>query len=312
MKIFILADGTWLSDTSNLKSNIYKLKIILEKQKDCKVLYQSGIGTQYSCKFNPINLINGGLALDIDNKIKDLYKKLISIYQPGDTLHFIGYSRGAYIVRCLLGLIYNVGLPNCNQLISNKVKSNNNKVSVDLDIFINRVYFIYRSRVAHYHPHSEVSVSFRNYWSTKLEIPVDLLFCFETVGTLGIPPIPAFNLPAHYKFFNTKVNKNIKSAIHLLAKHEDRVIFNPTLMDKSTTNNNNTVLEQYIYSGDHSTLGGIDLINTGLNKLPLNYLYKRLGLSYDEPNLFDFIKSAFNWFDLLCFFVGGYKTRDLT
>lgn len=312
MKLFILADGTWLSDVSDLQSNVYKLKTTLEKQEDCKVIYQSGIGTEYNFKFNPINLINGGLGLDIDNKIKGLYKQLITVYQPGDTLHFIGYSRGAYTVRCLAGLIYNVGLPNSNQLVSsNKLKSNNNKVSVDLDIFINRAYFIYRSRAAHYHPHSKVSVSFRNYWSTELEIPVDLLFCFETVGTLGIPAIPLLNLPAHYKFFNTKINKNIKSAIHLLAKHEDRVIFNPTLMGKSTTNNN-TILEQYIYSGDHSTLGGIDLINTGLNKLPLNYLYERLDLSYDEPNLFDFIKPAFNWFDLLCFFIGGYKTRDLT
>jgi hypothetical protein len=311
MKLFILADGTWLSDVSDLQSNIYKLKIVLDKQQDCKVIYQPGIGTDCKSKFNSINLINGGLGLEIDNKIKGLYKQLITVYQPGDTLHFIGYSRGAYTVRCLAGLIYNVGLPNCNQLISNKLKSNNGNINIDLNMFINRAYSIYRSRGTYFHPDSEVSISFRNCWSTELEIPVDLLFCFETVGTLGVPPIPAFNLPAHYKFFNTNVNKNIKSAIHLLAKHEDRVIFNPTLMSKSNTNKY-TILEEYIYSGDHSTLGGIDLINTGLNKLPLNYLYKRLGLPYDEPNQFDFIKPSFNWFDLLCFFVGGYKTRDLT
>jgi uncharacterized protein (DUF2235 family) len=309
MKIFILADGTWLSTHSYPKSNIYQLKTILERQNNCKVIYQSGIGTDKYFLSLPFNLINGGVALDIDYKIKDLYLKLIQIYKPGDTLHFIGYSRGAYIVRCLAGLIYNCGLPSSNQLIQykNSIYLEGSTVKIPLDLYINRAYSMYRSRDVNFKPSTEYSNRFKLEWSCYKQTTVDLLLCLDTVGTLGIPSIPLLNLPAYYRFFNTKVNKNVVKAIHILAADERKQIFNPTLMDEADN------VYQCLYKGYHSTIGGIDEINNHLSNKPLIDICKYLNLSsVNETTHLNKLKTTIEIFDLMCCFIGGYKSRDLS
>lgn len=316
MKIFVLADGTWLSNNSYLKSNIFELKNILNLDKSNKVIYQSGIGTQSNYIFNPANIINGAIALDIDTKITDLYKQLIQVYKPGDTLYFVGYSRGAYIIRCLAGLIYNCGLPSSDQLnYINKemyIKTKDCCTTINLDLFIKRAYSIYRNRKEDYNPDSSLCKNLRQLWSSSSETNIELLCCFDTVGTLGIPPIPMLNLPATYRFFNTNINKNIKYALHLLAKDENRVILSPTLMTKSLTNDI-TYIEQKLYVGNHSTIGGIDKDNLYLSKLPFYYLCDKLQLSIINPFYKDLnYKSSYTLFDFGCLFIGGIKDRQLT
>jgi len=323
MKIFILCDGTWLSETSTKVSHIYRLYTYLNTMPDCKVVYQSGVGTcsqvdnQTSCILtNTVtNIINGGLAFDIDEKIQTLYKKLINIYENGDTIHLIGYSRGAYIVRCLAGLIYNCGLPNKHQLsLSDCLEQHHtllqgkNKL-IKLDDFVTYAYSIYRSRKSIDHPHTLESIAFRDEWSTVVETPIEYLFCFDTVGTLGIPPLPFINLPSKYRFFDTTVNKNVKNAIHFVAENESRVIFQPTLM------NSRTNVQQFIVPGIHSTVGGLDNLNLSLSYKTLIYLMNVLHM----PNLFKieinknskFILPNKNLFDYMCYLSGGYKKRDL-
>ncbi|PKK60358.1 hypothetical protein RhiirC2_669794, partial [Rhizophagus irregularis] len=50
------------------------------------------------------------IALSLDNKIKEGYKFIVNNYNPGDDIWLFGFSHGAYIVRCIAGMIRNCGI----------------------------------------------------------------------------------------------------------------------------------------------------------------------------------------------------------
>ncbi|KAI1814978.1 hypothetical protein GGS20DRAFT_584909 [Poronia punctata] len=111
--IVICLDGTG-DQFDNDNSNIVHFVSCLKKHSPEKQVtyYQSGIGT-----YDKGGLKNGiGAALDmavgsgLGIHIKDAYRFLMQNYREGDKICLIGFSRGAYTVRCLAGMIHKVGL----------------------------------------------------------------------------------------------------------------------------------------------------------------------------------------------------------
>lgn len=74
--------------------------------------YQSGIGT-YD-KGGLRSGIRAGLDMAVGSglgiHIKDAYRFLMQNYREGDKICLLGFSRGAYTVRCLAGMLHKVGL----------------------------------------------------------------------------------------------------------------------------------------------------------------------------------------------------------
>ncbi|KAI3318804.1 hypothetical protein HD806DRAFT_511020 [Xylariaceae sp. AK1471] len=111
--LIICLDGTG-DQFDNDNSNIVHFVSCLKKHSpDQQVTYyQSGIGT-----YDRGGLKNGiGAALDMSVgsglgiHVKDAYKFLMQNYREGDKICLLGFSRGAYTVRCLAGMIHKVGL----------------------------------------------------------------------------------------------------------------------------------------------------------------------------------------------------------
>ncbi len=71
------------------------------------VYYDEGIGTGFGF-LDP--LIGGSMGTGLDKNIKDGYRFLVNNYVKGDQLYFFGFSRGAFTVRSLAGLIGKIGL----------------------------------------------------------------------------------------------------------------------------------------------------------------------------------------------------------
>lgn len=125
------------------------------------LLYDAGIGTA-----GPIDRqLGGGLGQGIDVNIKELYTFLSLNYDEGDEVYFFGFSRGAYTVRSLAGMIHESGLVRRQ----------------DID-FVHEAYELYRSDED---PESAKSCAFREEHGQR--IPITLLACFDTVGSLGLP-----------------------------------------------------------------------------------------------------------------------------
>lgn len=164
------------------------------------VFYDSGVGTQGAVD----KIMGGGLGEGIDINIKELYTFLALNYDDGDEIYLFGFSRGSYTVRSLAGLMYESGL-----------------VRRDHIQYVHEAYELYRLNED---VESEKAVNFRQAHGER--VPIKLMVCFDTVGSLGLP----FDGPSfmdrfskeRYQFHDTKLNPMIENAIHMLSIDEDR------------------------------------------------------------------------------------------
>src|SRR3954470_16107395 len=117
--IIICCDGTGNEISENI-SNVLKLYRCLRKTEKTSprqlVFYDPGVGTlerpdpwhRLKQDFNAILGLATGYGLD-DNVLA-AYAFLVHTYQAGDQIYLFGFSRGAYTVRVLAGLIHKIGL----------------------------------------------------------------------------------------------------------------------------------------------------------------------------------------------------------
>src|SRR3954462_10379298 len=117
--IVICCDGTGNEISENI-SNVLKLYRCLRKTDRTHprqlVFYDPGVGTVtepstwHRWKAN-INLVLGlATGYGLDDNVLSAYRFLVEHYAPGDRIYLFGFSRGAYTVRVLAGLIHKVGL----------------------------------------------------------------------------------------------------------------------------------------------------------------------------------------------------------
>jgi uncharacterized protein (DUF2235 family) len=117
--LVILCDGTGNEISENI-SNVLKLYRCLRKTDKTHprqlVFYDPGVGTLaqpdtwHRIKAN-INLVLGlATGYGLDDNVLSAYAFLVEHYEPGDQIYLFGFSRGAYTVRVLAGLIHKIGL----------------------------------------------------------------------------------------------------------------------------------------------------------------------------------------------------------
>lgn len=126
--IVILSDGTGQRGgilVDERRSNIYKLYRATRCGPDSSVdpsrqvaHYDPGLGTLPGGIDSPAafarsvyNLASQATGLGITRNIIDCYAALVRLWRPGDRIYLLGFSRGAYTMRCLGGVLRLCGLP---------------------------------------------------------------------------------------------------------------------------------------------------------------------------------------------------------
>ncbi len=126
--ILIFSDGTGQAGglmPDEDRSNIYKLYRATRCGPDSTIdpskqlaFYDPGLGSQTDngrIKFGWArwlrNLVSQGTGLGITANIIDCYSAIIRLWQPGDRIYLFGFSRGAYTIRCLGGVLALCGVP---------------------------------------------------------------------------------------------------------------------------------------------------------------------------------------------------------
>jgi uncharacterized protein (DUF2235 family) len=242
------------------------------------VYYGEGIGTEHSdTKVWGSEIWEGALGWGIDEKIKDAYRFLCLNYSPKDEIYLFGFSRGAYTVRCLAGLIYNSGL-----------------LQREFIRKIPEAYALYRDRNKDSHPtKGEKAILFRKQHGASVEpVGIKVLACWDTVGSLGIPDlIPYFPLDnlfnAKYEFFDTEINPKIERAFHATAVDEPRKTFNVTGMQHNSKCSPDQV-KQVWFPGGHGCVGGGTADTRGLSDAALLWMMRQveeLGLGLDTTKI---------------------------
>jgi len=272
-RLIVCCEGTWQKLDSPDASNVLKMTQSIRATDDSGiqqiVFYDQGIGTEGDL----IEQIGGGaFGWGIDQKIKAAYQFLSLNYHEGDEIYLFGFSRGAYTVRCLAGLIYCAGLLK-RQYIHKAPQA----------------YEIYRDRHSSTKPSGEIAMDFRQRYGDH--VPIHALCCWDTVGSLGIPDIipnfPLDNLINHkYEFFDTKINRYIQNAFHAIAIDEIRKSFLVTPMKHSDDADTN--IQQLWFVGEHGCIGGGTEATYGLSDITLSWMMERverLGLALDRQHL---------------------------
>jgi uncharacterized protein (DUF2235 family) len=107
-RIALFSDGTGNSSGKAQKTNVWRLFEALDQANgDQLARYDDGVGT------SPIRLLavlGGAFGWGLKRNVIDLYKFVCRSYQDGDELYGFGFSRGAFTIRMLSGLILTEGL----------------------------------------------------------------------------------------------------------------------------------------------------------------------------------------------------------
>lgn len=126
--ILVFSDGTGQAGgitPDESRSNIYKLYRATRCGPDSNInaneqiaFYDPGLGSQslYGAFFSRTwrwlhNLVSKATGLGITTNIIDCYAWLVRVYEPGDRIFLFGFSRGAYTIRCLAGVLSLCGVP---------------------------------------------------------------------------------------------------------------------------------------------------------------------------------------------------------
>ena len=243
-RLVLCFDGTWdrPSSTANpaqrVETNVVRFydSVLNGTQSDGSVQkkwYDTGVGTDWW------DSISGGVfGFGLDEKIRDGYRFLVQNYPDPDQgdheLFILGFSRGAYEARSLVGMIRNVGLLTPDNLYR-----------------LGDAYALYRKRDPS--ADTDEAVAFRAKYAR--EIKVRFLGVWDTVGALGIP-LPALQWlnAAEYAFHDTELSGIVQTAAHAVAVDEHRIDFQVSLW--SAIPKPGQRVEQRWFAGAHGNVGG--------------------------------------------------------
>ncbi|BAY27846.1 hypothetical protein NIES2100_76720 [Calothrix sp. NIES-2100] len=257
-RLVVCCDGTWQQLTNPYPSNVVKLaqsvKPIAKDGVAQIIFYDEGVGTDSQ------KVLGGATGLGIDKNIEDGYRFLCLNYVPGDEIYLFGFSRGAYTVRSLAGMIY------CSGLLERPHVTK-----------AHEAYELYRTRGIK--PKDKEAVEYRQNYGDR--VPITLLGCFDTVGALGIPGLAAFKkfhdqINQRYRFHDTTLNKSVQNALHAVAIDEMREIFDVTPMQKHPEAQNQKVIQKW-FPGDHGCVGGGTKEKSGLSDAALEWMIDSIG-----------------------------------
>ena len=234
-RIVICSDGTWNTPDTERPTNVTRIaRAVLPCDPGGTVqvvFYDAGVGTEGPWFWRVLGGVSGK---GIEKNIRDCYRFLMHNYEPGDEIYLFGFSRGAYTVRSLAGMIRNVGVLH---------KSAAERVGDACRL--------YRRRDAA--PDSEEAAAFRAGHSR--EVAITFIGVWDTVGALGIPtrgPLGRFTARRH-KFHDVELSGIVKHACHVLAIYERRGPFRASLWQAKPKLGQ--TVEQVWFSGVHSDVG---------------------------------------------------------
>jgi uncharacterized protein (DUF2235 family) len=269
-RLIICCDGTWNSATQSVNgvacpTNVLGLVWrIAKRDGDVSqvVYYDQGIGTG-----NVLDRYYGGLSgAGLLGNINDAYRFLMANYEMGDEIFLFGFSRGAFTVRSLVGMVRKCGILKPGSVAH----------------YIDSLRLYRRSDCR---PDGKDPTDFRTKHSIcgAEDVSVHFLGVWDTVGALGIPFRVLRWLDARqYQFHDTELSRCVARAYHALAIDECRPPFQATLWDYVPKDGQK--VEQRWFCGVHSDVGG-GYIARGLSDIALQWMMEKAsecGLAFDE------------------------------
>jgi len=235
-RLVVCCDGTWNRPDQPSPTNVWKLAQALADHDDagnrqlCR--YHKGVGT------GRLEHIRGGaFGFGLSRNVRDCYRFLVTNYEPGDTLYFFGFSRGAFTARSTIGLVRNAGILRPEHVGR-----------------VDEAYALYRKRGTPHSPNGVKAQAFQRAYS-HTSIEVHFAGVWDTVGSLGIPGLRGPLANWWWGFHDTELSSRVQNAFQALAIDEQRSLFPPTIWQQQD-HAKEQVLRQVWFAGVHCDVGG--------------------------------------------------------
>ncbi|WP_371228699.1 DUF2235 domain-containing protein [Roseovarius sp. 2305UL8-3] len=227
----IILDGTMSSLNPGDESNAgltYKL-LCSHNSAALSLYYEAGVQWR-DWRSTPDVLMGRG----INRQIRRAYGYLASRYRAGDRIFLLGYSRGAYAVRSLAGMIDGVGL-------------------------LKRAHATERNIIQAYRHYQcgQGRLAARDFARAYCHdsAPIEMVGVWDSVKALGLrlPLLWRVSEPAH-AFHSHQLGPTIRHGFHALALDETRAAFEPVLWDCPPGHTGR--VDQVWFRGTHGDIGG--------------------------------------------------------
>jgi uncharacterized protein (DUF2235 family) len=279
-RIVLCFDGTWnkpgdeaLPPEERVESNVSRFHRSVAEVGDDAVQqvkwYNQGVGTQWYD-----HVAGGAFGAGLDLHIIAGYQHLAETYADGDEVYVVGFSRGAYTARSLVGMVRNCGLV----------------FPREATWLAPMAYGIYRTREDG--PDSRAALAFRSHFAR--EIGIRFVGVWDTVGALGIPLRVLAGLNSEFHaFHDLRLSKIVANAYHAVALDEHREDYDVCLWEP--TEKPEQTLEQRWFVGAHADVGGGYADDEGhaerrLSDITLRWMQDKataLGLGLDKVKVAD-------------------------
>lgn len=276
--LVVCCDGTWNTPTQTdrgmvVPSNVVKLARAIDESDPSKqrVYYDTGVGTGSGVD----KWTGGAFGIGLTENIQQAYRWIADNYEPEDRLFLFGFSRGAYCVRSLAGLIGRCGLTPPNDAAA-----------------VERAYELYRQAAD-----DAGKAAAATFKSQQRQPQIYFLGVWDTVGSLGVPALSRYGLlrkmvrklvdgsKYSHGFHDETLGAHIEHAYHAVAVDERRGAFAPSLWKNGAGPRAN--VEQVWFAGAHCNVGG-GYIDSGLSDHAFMWMAvkaMKAGLTLDQRYL---------------------------
>jgi len=265
--IVLCSDGTGNSAIKDRGTNVFKLYEAVDihgyrsdpQLPEQIAFYDDGVGTQ---TLLPLKLLGQAFGWGLARNVKDLYLELARVYDPGDKLFLFGFSRGAFTIRTLAGLIQCCGIPDRDRCATN----------AELKGLVEASYDEYRAK-------------YRTFWRRKErekfraddpvrrerlkavqhevhapggQVPIEFIGVWDTVDAVGMPIDEladfwdAFIYP--FRFHDRTLTSQLHCARHAVSIDDERRTFRPVMWNEALARPGQ--IEQLWFAGVHANVGG--------------------------------------------------------
>jgi uncharacterized protein (DUF2235 family) len=263
--IVICSDGTGNSTTKGRGTNVFKLFEAVDVNGHRRdpglrrqlAFYDDGVGTE---NLKWLRAFAGATGYGMSRNVKQLYRELCRVYEPGDAIYLFGFSRGAFTVRTLSGLINDCGLvdpADCHteDEFRDRTRGAYKAYRRKFRALLARV-VVRRGGISS----AEFKAQFaRKDADGKTDVPrIRLLGVWDTVDAVGLPFALADvwnKIIWQYKFETTTLVDVVERGCHALALDDERAEFDPVIWNEDHPETRRRV-EQVWFAGSHSNVGG--------------------------------------------------------
>jgi uncharacterized protein (DUF2235 family) len=265
--IILCSDGTGNSGIKGRGTNVFKVfeAIDLNDHRtnpafDTQLaFYDDGVGTKGAIF---LRILGGAAGYGLKRNVKELYKELSRVYDEGDRVMLFGFSRGAFTVRTLAGMIGTCGV----------LKGEAFKTARELREAVELAYKAYRCgyrsqltsawrRLRGWHSDEHARRHFEEQYlgaeptgdRVHRNVRIWFIGVWDTVDAVGLPfAIASFvnRWIYQFKFSTEQLGPHVDGACQALSIDDPRLEFKPVLWWADPR------IQQVWFAGVHSNVGG--------------------------------------------------------